>query len=162
MDIENRFLAKWERRGWEIDWDFGVSRCKHLHLEWIHNKVLLYSTGNLIKSPGINHNGKEYKKECMYVCVYKCVCVCVCVCVYAVCSVVSNSLQPQGPTVTCQVPLFMDFSRQEYWRGLPFSPPGDLPDSGIKLTSPVSLALQEVSLSTEPSGKPIITLNIYT
>ena len=69
MDIENRFLAKWERRGWGIDWDFGVSRCKHLHLEWIHNKVLLYSTGNYIKSPGINHNGKEYKKECMYKCI---------------------------------------------------------------------------------------------
>ena len=104
---------------------------------------------------------KNIKKNvCMYV--YINVCVCMCVCVYAVCSVVSNSLQPQGPTVTCQVPLFMDFSRQEYWRGLPFSPPGDLPDSGIKLTSPVSLALQEVSLSTEPSGKPIITLNIYT
>ena len=33
---------------------------KLLHLEWIDNKVLLYSTGNYIQSRGINHNGKEY------------------------------------------------------------------------------------------------------
>ena len=29
-----------------MDWEFGVGRCKLLHLEWINNKVLLYSTGN--------------------------------------------------------------------------------------------------------------------
>ena len=42
-------------------------------------------------------------------------------------------------TVTHQVPLFMGFSRQEYWSGLPCPPAGDLPDPGIKpvpLTSP--------------------------
>ena len=54
--------------GGGMDWEFGVSRCKLLHLEWINNKVLLYSTGNYIQSPGINHNGKEYKKR-MYICV---------------------------------------------------------------------------------------------
>ena len=36
----------------------GVSGCKLLHLEWINNKVLLYSTGDYIQSPGIDHNGK--------------------------------------------------------------------------------------------------------
>ena len=35
-------------------------------------------------------------------------------------------------TVACQAPLSMGFSRQEYWRGVPFPPPGDLPDPGIK------------------------------
>ena len=35
-------------------------------------------------------------------------------------------------TVACQAPLSMGFSRQEYWRGLPCPPPGDLPDPGIK------------------------------
>ena len=45
------------------------------------------------------------------------------------------------------------FSRQEYWSGLPFHSPGDLPDSGIE---PRSLALQAGSLPSEPSG---ITLN---
>ena len=53
-------------------------------------------------------------------------------------------------SVACQVPLFMEFSRQEYWSGLPF-PPGDLPDPGIE---PVSPAFKSVSLPAEPSGKP--------
>ena len=35
----------------------------------------------------------------------------------------------------CQAPLSLGFSRQEYWSGLPFSSPGNLPDSGIKPTS---------------------------
>ena len=48
-----------------------------------------------------------------------------------------------------------DLSRQEYWSGLPFPPPGDLPDSGIE-SSPVSPALQADSLPAEPLGKPII------
>ena len=39
-------------------------------------------------------------------------------------------------TVACQAPLFMGFSRQEYWSGLPFSFPWDLPDPGIKPGSP--------------------------
>ena len=40
-------------------------------------------------------------------------------------------------TVACQVPLSLGFSRQEYWSGLPFSSPGDLPDPGIKPGSPL-------------------------
>ena len=43
-----------------MDWEFGVSRCKLLHLEWINNKVLLYSTGNYTQFPGIYHDGKEH------------------------------------------------------------------------------------------------------
>ena len=46
-----------------------------------------------------------------------------------------------------QAPLPMGFSRQEDWSVLPFSPPGDLPDPGINLISPVSPALQANSLS---------------
>ena len=38
-------------------WVLGVSRCKVLHIEWRNNKVLLYSTGNYIHYPVINHNG---------------------------------------------------------------------------------------------------------
>ena len=49
-----------------MDWEFGVVICKLLHLEWI-NKVLMYITDNYIQYPMINHNGKEYKKECIYV-----------------------------------------------------------------------------------------------
>ena len=68
-------------------------------------------------------------------------------------SVVSNSFATQW-TVAHQAPLSMGFSRQEYWRGLPFSPPGDLPDPGIKPTP----ALQGDSLLTEPSGNNNHTL----
>ena len=39
-------------------------------------------------------------------------------------------------TVACQVPLFMEFSRQEYWSGWSFLPPGDLPDPGMELVPP--------------------------
>ena len=53
--------------------------------------------------------------------------------------------------VACQAPLSMGFSRQEYWSGLPFPSPEDLPDPGIKLRSP---ALQVDDLSTELWGKP--------
>ena len=45
----------------------------------------------------------------------------------------------------------MEFSRQEYWSGLPFPSPVDLPDPGIEPTSP---ALQADALTSEPSGKP--------
>ena len=68
IDIENRLVvAKGEGGGRGMDWEFEVGRCKLLHLEWINNKVLIYSTGNYIQYPVINHNGKEYKKECVYV-----------------------------------------------------------------------------------------------
>ena len=55
-------------------------------------------------------------------------------------------------TVAHQAPLPMEFSRQEYWSGLPFSSPGDLPNPGIKPASP---ALQADSFTVEPAGKPI-------
>ena len=47
------------------DWEFGISRCKLLYIGWINNKVLLYSAGNYIQYLVINHNGKEYEKECI-------------------------------------------------------------------------------------------------
>ena len=56
-------------------------------------------------------------------------------------------------TVTHQVPLSMEFSRQEYWSGYPFPSPRDLPNPGIKPRSP---ARQADSLPGEPQGKPSI------
>ena len=53
------------------------------------------------------------------------------------------------PYVAYQVPPSMGFSMQEYWSGLPFSSPGDLPDPGIEPRPP---ALQADSLPYEPSG----------
>ena len=58
-------------------------------------------------------------------------------------------------TVSCQAPLSIKFSRQEYWRGLPFPFPGDLPDPGIKLMSLASSVLVGRFFTTVPSGKPI-------
>ena len=54
-------------------------------------------------------------------------------------------------TVAYQAPPSMGFSRQEYWSGLPFSSPGDLPNPGIKPGSP---AFQTDALTSEPPGKP--------
>ena len=47
------------------------------------------------------------------------------------------------------------FSKQEYWRGLPFPPPGDLPDPGIKPTSLMSPALAGGFFRFSPPGKPL-------
>ena len=54
-------------------------------------------------------------------------------------------------TVAYQAPPFMGFSSQEYWSGLPFPSPGDLPDPGIEPGSP---AFQADALTSEPPGKP--------
>ena len=53
-----------------------------------------------------------------------------------------------------QAPLSMGFVRQEYWGGLPFPHPGDLPDSGIESVSPVASALAGRFFTTEPPEKP--------
>ena len=54
-------------------------------------------------------------------------------------------------TVAYQALQSMAFSRQEYWSGLPFPPPGDLPNPGIE---PGSLALQTDALPSEPQNLP--------
>ena len=52
------FVARreWGRRG--MDGEFGVSRCKLLHLEWISKEVLLYSIGNYTQSLRVEHDGR--------------------------------------------------------------------------------------------------------
>ena len=55
-------------------------------------------------------------------------------------------------TIAYQAPPSVEFSRQEYWSGLPFPSPEDLPNPGIK---PRSLALQADALPSEPPGKPL-------
>jgi len=57
----------------------------------------------------------------------------------------------------------MRFSRQEYWSGLPFPSPGDLPDPGIKPASFTAPALAEEFFIAEPLGKPcIITISVLS
>ena len=59
-------------------------------------------------------------------------------------------------TIACQAPLSMGFSRQEYWGGLPFPTPGDLPDSGIEPTSLASPALAGKFFTTVPCWIPFM------
>ena len=66
QDAENRLLAaNGVSCGKGRDKESGISRCKLVYTGLI-NKLLLYSTGNYIQYPVINHTGKEYKKECIY------------------------------------------------------------------------------------------------
>ena len=64
------------------------------------------------------------------------------------CSVMSDSWIPW--TIACQAPLSMEFHRQEYWSGLSFPSPGDLPYPGIE---PASAASAGRFFTPEPPGK---------
>ena len=57
-DLEKRLVIA-KGKGWVWDrLEFGVSRCKLMHLEWISNEILLYSTGNYIQSLVMEHGGR--------------------------------------------------------------------------------------------------------
>ena len=60
-------------------------------------------------------------------------------------------------TVACQAPLSTEFSGQEYWGGLPFPPPEDLPDPGIRPTSPASPALADGFFTTGATREALIS-----
>ena len=67
IDIENRLVvAKGEGCRGQMDWELEICRCKLLYIEWINNKVLLYSAGKCIQYPVINHGGKEYENKFIY------------------------------------------------------------------------------------------------
>ena len=79
----------------------------------------------------------------------------VCVCV---CSVTFGSLQTHGLR---QAPLFVEFSRQEYWSGLPCPPPGYLPNPGIESKTPASPAWQADTLPLSHWGSPTGSINAF-
>ena len=60
--------------------------------------------------------------------------------------------------VAHQAPLSMAFFRQKYWSALPFPPPGDLPNPGMEPESPVAAALAGEFFTTEPPGKPKMSI----
>ena len=155
-----------------LEWEVGFSRFKLLQMAWINNKVLLHSTENCIQYPMINHNGKEYKKkECIHMYNWTTLLhssnehnmanqLCFDKKTFLIFSntpqflsllyfLLKYNLHVEKCTY---VPLFMRFSRQEYWSGLSFSSPGDLTNPGIEPALP---ALQADALLTEPPGKPI-------
>ena len=69
-------------------------------------------------------------------------------------TVMSNSLQLHGLFIARQAPLSMEFSRQEYWSGLPFPTARDLPDPGIEPMSLASPVLAGGFFTAAPAGKP--------
>ena len=79
-------------------------------------------------------------------------------CIWLVLSHVQLFVTPW--TVAHQLPLSMKFSRHEYWSGLLFPPPGDLPVPGIELMPLASPALAGKFFSTEPPGKPNMKHNL--
>ena len=60
-------------------------------------------------------------------------------------------------TIAHQVPLPMEFSRQEYWSGLPYLPPGDLSDAGIEIASLLSPALANWLFTTTATWEALMT-----
>ena len=77
-----------------------------------------------------------------------------CVCVRA-CSV-AQLCPTLGNCMDCQAPLSIEFSRQEYWSGLPFPTPEDLPVPGIEPSFLASPALAGRFFTTVPKGKPAL------
>ena len=51
-----------------MDWEFGVSRCKLLHLECKSNEILLCSSGNYVQTLVTEHDGRYYEKKNIYIC----------------------------------------------------------------------------------------------
>ena len=66
-------VAKEGEGGGCLDWEFGISGCKLLYIDWKNNKVLLYSMWSYIQYPVINHKGKNMKKNVyvLYIHMYK-------------------------------------------------------------------------------------------
>ena len=112
-------------------------------LEFKH--VCIHSAYLLLKqSPDRNWELEIFRENTVYETVIG-VCVCVCVCM------LSCAWLFETPwTVAHHSTLSMEFSRQAYWSGLPFSPPGDPPDPGIETESLSSPALASEFFTTRP------------
>ena len=128
-----------------------------LYLKWITNKGLQYSIWNSAQcyvtawmERSLGKNGYMYMYDwvpLLYTWNYHNIVNWLCVCAQLLRHV---RLFTISWTAACQSPLSMGFSRQEYWSGLPFPLPGNLPDPGIE---PVSPALSGGFFTTEPSEK---------
>ena len=94
---------------------------------------------------------------CVCVCAHACACACALKCMHM--HVCTQSCPTLCGLVDCSPPgsSVQGISRQEYWSGLPFPSPGDLPNPGIKPVSLVSPASADEFFTTEPLGKPCRT-----
>ena len=108
---------------------------------------------------------KESERVCVCVCVCpvsECVCVCVCVCVCTQWCPTHYDPTDCNPPGSC--------ARQEYWSGLPFPPPGDLPNPGTEPTAPETPGTEPTApetpalagrfFTTEPPGKPYLKIQM--
>ena len=123
--------------------------CAHMKCRYIWHSITKKLTDRLVEfSRSLEervHCGLQWY-VCMCVGGWLCItsllsCVCVHTCVH-----VHARLFVTPWTVVCQAPLSMEFSKQKYWSGLSFPTPRDLPDPGIKPTSPASPELAGDSL----------------
>ena len=148
-------IAGWHKKGWDFVTVEMGDPFTYPYLCYIlfqhHNFISAVLQGILPKGALCFWYLKQSSMEkCLYVCVcvslcvWNVVCVCVCVCARAHSSYIQLFGTPW--TVTSQAPLSIGLSRQESWSRLLFPSPGDLPNSEIKLESPMSPALQADSL----------------
>ena len=121
-----RKLQKESQDHWHLNWLLRRTKNSPNYFELEYYKILVpYRTFDLVVLGGV--------LLFIYTCIWYCVCV-------HSCLVMSDSLWPHE-IVAHQAPLSMEFSTQEYWDGLPFPSPGDLPEPGIEPESPVTPAL---------------------
>ena len=116
----------------------GKSGCRDTHIETAPHEDERGDDGDASisqETPKIVSKASEVRREAWKVSLSQPSCMHAC----EVASVTSDSATPR--TVARQAPLSTGFSRQEHWSGLLCPPPGDLPDPGIKHTSPMSPAL---------------------
>ena len=111
---------------------------------FLHSNIYNLVSKNILMYKHIKHHIQKIVN--LY---YPCVCAQLLSCVH-----LFATLQ----TLAHQASLSMKFSRQECWSDLPFSPPGDLSNTGIELTSPVSLGLVSGFFNTEP---PVKTYHLF-
>ena len=120
-----------------------VGRRRALGTEMIHLHVIILKT-NIEQAVSQPLKGRKEKVEVRAFCT-----------LYA-CMLSHVQLLATPWTVACQAPLSMGFLRQEYWNGLPFLTPGDLPSSGIEPASFVSPALTGRFFTTAPPVKNLL------
>ena len=132
----------------ESDKSGGWDGCIHTTIYKINSKDLLYGTGGYVHYRAITYDGKGSEKECIYIYIFSpehsTEAQMPYICVYTHTHTHTHThtfllscfscvqFFATLCTITCQAPLFMGFSRQEYWSGLPFPSPGDLPHPGIE------------------------------
>ena len=162
--IHHCWIWRWKRGPWPRNvlasrswkWPSVYSQQENRHLDptatrnsanHLHEQETLLPSGLWKKMQRFGHLAFSLERPLWtsYPRYFVCVCVCVCVLVAHLCPTLCNPMH-----CSLQAPLFMGFSRQEYWSGLPCPSPGDRPKVGIELVSP---AWQVVSEPSEPPGK---------